>query len=76
MRSRERLITVLKTVNKNVHPLAEPVLWGAAIHLEGRFTRGCGCDCVNELRKVRRMTLSPHIHELATEALHYIQEGC
>jgi hypothetical protein len=73
MRSRERLITVLKSVNKNVYPEAEPVAWGAAIHLEGNFSTNCGCDCIMDLQFIKTAHASPHLRELAAEALHYIR---
>lgn len=73
MRSRARLIEVMKTVNRNVYPEACDLLW-TAHYCVANDTVPCP-ECARSMRGIMRAHSSPHIRELATEALHYLEGG-
>ena len=69
MRSRERLIEVMRTVNRHVYREASVMLSTAANHLEASLP--CWA-CKENMKWLVNIHPSPHIHELAIEALHYL----
>lgn len=71
MRSRERLIEVLKTVNSHTVEWA-PLLHRAAEHLENHFPAGIDMARLNFIADDPEE--SPHIRELSREAAHYLTQ--
>lgn len=70
MRTRTRLIEVIETVNARLYPQAAYILKTATSHAKEH--PGCPV-CVLAMQELISNTTSPHICELATEALHYLE---
>lgn len=70
MRSRERLIEVLRSVNRQAYMITSQILHDAAGRLAGE--RKGPVEVPDELARIARYHPSPHIRELAAEALHYL----
>lgn len=68
MRTKQRLIEVIETVNPKVHPEAW-AMFRATIRHKVAGCRACKLNIAYLITK----TDSPHIRELATEALHYLE---
>ena len=71
MRSRERLIEVLRSVNPAIDWTTVEILHDAAKQLAGE---GFGPEMLfADLSLTAKHHRSPHIRELAAEALHYLK---
>ena len=69
MRSRERLIDVMQTVNPTLYPEARVFFDTFVRHSDANA--GCRA-CRTNMKWLVDMHVSPHIRELAAEALHYL----
>ncbi len=70
MRSRQRLIEVLETVNGNV--VGEITAFDFQTAAECLKLPGHCPDCAFDLTKIFKYHLSPHVRELARQAHHYL----
>jgi hypothetical protein len=71
MRSRERLVFVMRSVNRWVHPVPAIFLFSAADHIEANEI-GCP-ECLKSMTLLVDEYPSQHIRELAAEAKLYLE---
>jgi hypothetical protein len=69
MRSLERLIEVMETVNRKYDDAAD--LWALVECLESQSRFGC-LICKSNAQRLMERASSPHYRELAAEAFHYL----
>lgn len=72
MRTRERLVLLLRSVNPLVYSGAAMVMTDAAEHLDGEQAECC-VACANNMAVLAAYHESPHIRELAAQTAIYLQ---
>jgi hypothetical protein len=74
MRSRERLIEVMASVNHKVVGESNTICFLLAAATLKSGASGCVQQC-SVMAQIRDETSSPHIRDIATEAIHYLNEA-
>lgn len=73
MRSKDRLVEVMRSVNPHLNYIAHVVMTAAAAHIEEEA--GDCPACFFNMREIATKEVSPHLRELAQEALIYLECG-